>query len=151
MQSKYTTSSQDESIILAKKIGEQLKGGEIIAINSDLGGGKTTFTKGIVKGAGSNDNVSSPSFNIKNEYVSNKFNIFHYDFYRLQDPGLMKNELDEAINEQNAVIILEWSITVKDVLPQDIIELTIKVTGKLGRQLIFNYPSKYEYLFKAIK
>jgi len=148
MQNKFITKGREETIRLASNIGKNLKGGEIFTITSDLGGGKTTFTKGLVLGSGSKDNVTSPSFNIKNEYKNGKFNIYHYDFYRLNnDPGLMKNELDEAINEKDAVIILEWSESVRNILPADIIEIDIKVNDENIRQFSFNFPPKYTYLF----
>jgi len=64
---------------------------EIIELRSDLGGGKTTFTQGLAAGAGSKDAVSSPTFTLKKIYRAGELHIYHYDFYRLNEPGILKD------------------------------------------------------------
>ena len=73
--------NQDQFLMFGQKIGQKLKGGEVFELISDLGGGKTTLTKSIVKGSKSSDQVSSPSFTICNEYKALKFTIYHFDFF----------------------------------------------------------------------
>src|SRR6185312_5854101 len=82
--------SSDNTSDVAMKIGRKLQGGEVIELISDLGGGKTTFVRGLAKGMGSQDTVRSPSFTLSNEYRSGKLTLYHFDFYRLEDPGIMR-------------------------------------------------------------
>ncbi|HUA13163.1 MAG TPA: tRNA (adenosine(37)-N6)-threonylcarbamoyltransferase complex ATPase subunit type 1 TsaE [Candidatus Sulfotelmatobacter sp.] len=139
-------SNEKELTAFAETIGSKLKGGEVIELVSDLGGGKTTFTKGLVAGAYIKANVTSPSFNIKNEYRGEKFTSYHYDFYRLNEPGIMASELAEATEDKNAVVIVEWSDIVKNVLPSQRLTITITVTGENSRKLNIKYPKSYSYL-----
>src|SRR3989344_5721785 len=96
-QTLSTSSAETEN--LASKIGRALKGGELIELVSDLGGGKTTFVRGLAKGMGSRDHVSSPTFTICNTYkVKSKSShaaqeLWHFDFYRLHEAGLIEHEL----------------------------------------------------------
>lgn len=109
---------------------------------SDLGGGKTTLTKGIASGLGYSGEVSSPTFTILGQYKTESDRvIYHYDFYRLSDPGIVKQELAETIADNSAINIIEWADIVSDILPKDTIMIkldfaadnqnyrTIKITG----------------------
>ena len=127
--------NSDQTEAIGHKIGRQLKGGEVIELISDLGGGKTTLVRGITAGFGSKDKVASPTFTISREYVHGDLKIVHYDFYRLHDPGLMAYELAEAINDPLAIVIVEWADIVQDVLPKDRLAITIKTTGENSRDI----------------
>lgn len=147
----YLESSVDTEN-LARKIGEKLKGGECIELSSDLGGGKTTFTRGLVDGMGSLDQVSSPTFTISNVYKSNNLVCYHYDFYRLQDPGLVKEELAESLEDENGVIVVEWADSVNNVLPEKrvIIKFEKSAENSEHRKLSIKYPEEYSYLFDGV-
>lgn len=109
-------------------IGSFLYGGEIIELIGDVGSGKTTLAKGIAVGLGIDEYVQSPSFMISRVYKGrNNITLAHYDFYRLDDVGIMANELQETIGEPNVVTIIEWAGVVKGVLPTD--RLSIKITS----------------------
>lgn len=111
-----------------KTIGSFLHGGEIIELIGDVGSGKTTLAKGIAVGLGIDEYVQSPSFMISRVYKGrNNITLAHYDFYRLNDAGIMANELQEAIGEPSVVTIIEWAGVVKGVLPTD--RLSIKITS----------------------
>lgn len=103
---------------LAKKIASQVKLSDIIVLSGDLGSGKTKFTEGFLKYFNLEDEISSPTFTIVNEYNTNKFNIYHFDVYRLED-------IDEflAIGGEdyfnNGVCIIEWGEVIEDILPPD--------------------------------
>lgn len=135
---------------LAAKIGQQLRGNEVIELVGDLGSGKTTFTKALVKGAGSSDHVSSPSFSLRNDYQAKSFNIAHFDFYRLNDPGIVKDMLAEAIIDQQIVVVVEWAGVIEDILPPESIRLTLKVIDKTTRSLSVMSQKQFSYLFKAL-
>lgn len=113
------THSAKETEKLGQVIGRLLKGGEVIELSSDLGGGKTTLTKGIVSGMGSSDLVSSPTFTISNIYKAPHIEIHHYDFYRLGELGLMSDELQETLADPDSVSIIEWAGEAHDLLPKN--------------------------------
>lgn len=115
----FMTKNAEETMQLGIQIGKSLKGGEIIELVSDLGGGKTTITKGIAEGLGSKDLVSSPTFTISNIYRGDKLVIHHYDFYRIGELGIMSEELQETINDPEAVSIIEWAGEAHDLLPKE--------------------------------
>ncbi|GAC1499292.1 MAG: tRNA (adenosine(37)-N6)-threonylcarbamoyltransferase complex ATPase subunit type 1 TsaE [Candidatus Saccharimonadales bacterium] len=139
----------DDTLHLAKNIGTKLTGGEVIELISDLGGGKTTFVKGLAIGLGSKSIVKSPSFTIQNEYTDGRLPIYHFDFYRLNDAGLLKNELVELFTYQKAVIVIEWSNNIQDLLPINMITINIKVINENSREIIFSYPNELCYLLPS--
>lgn len=145
------SSSTDQTISIGRKIGAHLKGGEVIELASDLGSGKTTLVKGLALGAGSKEQVSSPSFTICNEYITPKFKIYHFDFYRLNDGGIISRELAEVINDQDAVIVIEWPDVIENILPIDRLIIKIETTKDDDRQLTITSPDKLTYLVEGVK
>lgn len=139
-------SSLNDTLKLAARVGRKLKGGEVIELVSDLGGGKTTFVKGLAAGLGSDDQVHSPSFTLTNQYKSGALSLYHYDFYRLKEPGIMTNELEEAMNDPKVVIAIEWAELVEDVLPASRLTIKIRVQNETSRQFAFSYPESLTYL-----
>lgn len=145
---KSTSSEQTE--LLGKSIGAALKGGEVIQLVSDLGGGKTTLTKGIVAGMGSDANVSSPTFTVSKEYQIANLLLRHFDFYRLVDAGVVGLELQEGFEDPNTVTIIEWADIVENVLPKETIKIVLQQTGDDSRLLICTIPEKYSYIAKVL-
>lgn len=134
--------------IFGINLGSRLKGGEIIVLTSDLGGGKTTLVKSIAKGAGSKDLVSSPSFTICNQYLASVFTIYHFDFYRLNDPGIISLELNELIEDKKAVIIIEWPQIVDNILPESrLININIQIKSENSRIFNIELNNNLNYLF----
>ena len=148
-QTKSTSSEVTEQ--LAVQLGESLKGGEIIELISDLGGGKTTFVRGLARGAGSSDRVASPTFTISRVYEAAPLEIHHFDFYRLGEAGLIAEELAEVVNDPHVVTVVEWADIVKDVLPAARLTITIEKTPEDDRVLTFRAPEKLAYLMKAVQ
>ena len=118
-----TTISEHETINLGKKIAKQLKKGTIIVLSGDLGTGKTKFTEGILTYFGLQDEISSPTFTIVNEYNTPNLNIYHFDVYRLSDIDEFYAIGGEEYFEKGACII-EWGETIEEVLPKDYIKLS---------------------------
>lgn len=133
---------------LAFEIGSRLKGGEVIELVSDLGGGKTTFVRGLAQGAGSSDKVHSPSFTISNQYQADDLILHHFDFYRLDEAGIIMNEIQEVVDDPKAVVIVEWAGIIEGVLPNERLKIAIKTTGESSRKFIFSYPENLNYLLK---
>lgn len=128
------------------RIGALLRGGEVIELKSDLGGGKTTITRGIVSGAGSEDEVSSPSFTIVNTYQSPRFTIQHFDFYRLSEAGIMAEELNEHMTDPSTVIVVEWGDIVHDLLHKKSIIIEIENFGDDERLITVTAPLQCMYV-----
>lgn len=140
------STSLDETLRLGEIVGHKLRGGETIELVSDLGGGKTTFVRGLAHGMGSRDEVSSPSFTLSNQYTAENLILHHFDFYRLAEPGIMRDELAEALNDSIAVVVIEWADVVEDVLPEKRFTMKIKVTDKDSRRFEFSCPEELDYL-----
>lgn len=98
----------------------------VIELVGDVGAGKTTFVRGLAKKLGIKENVTSPSFTISKSYAGENKTLVHYDFYRLEDPGIMTEDLEENIKNPNNIVVIEWSDTVKNLLPKDHTIINIK-------------------------
>jgi tRNA threonylcarbamoyladenosine biosynthesis protein TsaE len=136
----------DETLRLGEAVGRRLRGGEVIELVSDLGGGKTAFVRGIARGMGSRDEVSSPSFTLNNEYNAGSMILYHFDFYRLVEPGIIREELHELLRDPAAVIVIEWAQIVEDVLPEQRLTICIKVSGERTRHFAFRYSPDTKHL-----
>lgn len=111
--------------------------GQVIELIGDVGAGKTTFTRGLAKGLGIKEEITSPSFTISKVYsLPNDKTLTHYDFYRLQDPGLMKEDLEESISNPNNYTIIEWGESVSDILPKNHTTINIKYNDDGSREVI---------------
>lgn len=152
MEQSFITHTPLETEQIAAAIGSRLRGGECFELSSDLGGGKTTFARGLAAGAGSTDQVASPTFTISKQYQANKLRMYHYDFYRLQEAGLVSEELAETINDPSSVNIIEWADTVNDVLPQNRVKITIhrSADSETARTLDITVPAEYGYLLEGV-
>jgi tRNA threonylcarbamoyladenosine biosynthesis protein TsaE len=90
------------------RLGAKLSGGEVIELVGDIGAGKTTFTKGLARGLGVSDDVQSPTFTISRIYETpSGIRLAHYDFYRLQDAGVMQMELAESVCDPHTITVIE--------------------------------------------
>lgn len=122
---KIITGSPEETIAFAEKIGSMLRKGDMIAYKGGLGVGKTTFTRGLAKGLGLKDEVTSPTFAIVNEYRG-EINLYHFDMYRISDPF----ELDAAgfydYPQEKSVFAIEWSENISDIFDEKTIYITIE-------------------------
>ncbi len=148
-QTRSTNSSVTEQI--GAKVGAKLRGGEVVELVSDLGGGKTTFVRGLARGFGSNDKVASPSFTISKVYKSGTKEMHHFDFYRLNEAGIVKRELAEVIGDDQVVVVVEWADLVQSVLPGDRLTIQFKTINESTRELEFAFPKSLEYLVEGLK
>ncbi|HEV2403069.1 MAG TPA: tRNA (adenosine(37)-N6)-threonylcarbamoyltransferase complex ATPase subunit type 1 TsaE [Candidatus Saccharimonadales bacterium] len=153
--SKYITATvatktTADTEALAERLGRALHGGETIELLSDLGGGKTTFVRGLARGVGSDDTVASPTFTISRLYAAGPKAIHHFDFYRLSEPGLMRLQLQEVLHDPEAIVVVEWGEIVHDVLPEQRLRVTFEL-AETGRILHFHVPAQLAYLIEAVK
>lgn len=112
--------------------------------------------RGLARGLGSADHVSSPTFKISNEYAipaakgRTLRTLIHFDFYRLAEAGVVAQELAEVLGDPAAVVVIEWSGIVQDVLPAERLTVTFEPTSEEGRRLNFSFPQSLAYLMKGI-
>lgn len=132
-------------------IGQQVEGGEVFELKSDLGGGKTSFIKGLAKGMGVKEVVQSPTFTISFVHqAKDNLELHHFDFYRLQDPGILSLELAETLNRPNVVVAIEWGEVVQKILPKNTTTITIKVLSDNARQIIVDVDDTNSHIIKAL-
>lgn len=118
----FVSHSEFDTINFAQKIASQLSSGNIIILSGDLGSGKTKFTEGILTYFGLEEEISSPTFTIVNEYYAKNINIYHFDVYRLED-------IDEfyAIGGEEyfdkGICIIEWGEIIESILPDNYIKI----------------------------
>lgn len=118
-------------------VAQRLKGGEVLELVGDVGSGKTTFTKGLAEGLGVEDDVQSPSFTISRTYdCRDGLSLHHYDFYRLPEPGIVKYDLAESVDNEKAVTVVEWGETVDGVLPKNRIKLYFRAGQTENQRLV---------------
>ncbi len=119
-----------------ESLGRRLRGGEVIELIGDVGAGKTTLVKGLAVGLAIDEDVQSPSFTISRVYdARDGLRLLHYDFYRLNDAGIMADELAEAVSDQAAVTVIEWADVVEGVLPDGHVSMTITAPTDETRRL----------------
>ena len=147
------TDSVNSTMQLGQLIGTLLSGGEIIELIGDVGAGKTTFTKGLGVGLDIKEAISSPSFTISRAYNGrDDINLVHYDFYRLADAGIMRNELEDCVRDKQNVVIVEWSDVVKDFLPKDRLVIKINAIDDNCREIdICAYGAFSERILKGLR
>ena len=142
--------TEQDLATFAESLGKTLKPPLVFELIGDVGAGKTTFTRALARGLGITQPVTSPSFTISNRYewsaqqkrashrgttpVAN-FELIHYDFYRLEDPGLMREDLAESLANPNAIVVLEWANSVKNLLPSSHITITFTILDDGSRDL----------------
>lgn len=127
--------SEKDMFEYGTKLGAKLKAPAVLELLGDVGAGKTTLVRGIAKGLGIAEEVTSPSFTISKEYQGKKYRLVHYDFYRLGDPGIMSEDLAEAISDGSTITIIEWGSSIQDVLPKDHKIIEIKYIDENTREL----------------
>ena len=121
----FISKCEEDTIDFASKIASKLNKSDIIILTGELGSGKTKFVQGILKYFGLENEISSPTFTILNEYYSDKINIYHFDVYRLAD-------IDEfyAIGGEEyfgkGICLIEWGEMIEKILPTDYIKVTFK-------------------------
>ena len=131
----FITNSPEETEAVALKLSEVLCGGEVIAFRGDLGAGKTCFTRGLAKGLGYNGNVTSPTFAIVNEYLAGKFNIYHYDMYRIEGWEDLYSTGFFDYKDLGGIIVAEWSENIEGALDNDTIYVLIDKLGDNQRKI----------------
>ena len=112
MVGEFICDTPQHTFDLGEKLGESLRGGEAVLLSGGLGAGKTLFTKGILNALGYDvDEVTSPSFTLVNLYKTEKFDVYHIDFWRIEENSnaAFAVGLSEIVEDKTAVIVIEWA------------------------------------------
>lgn len=129
-------------VSLGKRFAQNLSLPAVFELIGDVGAGKTTFTRGLAAGLGVEEPLTSPSFTISKRYYfaqnATEGSLIHYDFYRLPDPGIMRDELAEALSEPNNIIVVEWGGDVADLLPKSKYRLEFQLNPDGSRTIVLN-------------
>lgn len=136
---EFICNSPQETFELGERFGESLKGGEVVLLRGGLGAGKTLFVKGVMNRLDFDvDEVTSPSFTLVNLYRG-KFDVYHIDLYRIERNAAFAVGLDELLENESAVIFIEWAERLADFeLPESTIEITIDGDGDEPREITIN-------------
>jgi tRNA threonylcarbamoyladenosine biosynthesis protein TsaE len=117
----FISKSPAETEKIGEELGKKINSGTVIAFRGDLGMGKTCFTRGLAKGLGSNDTVTSPTFALVNEYLSGRLPLYHFDMYRVSGwEDLYSTGFFDYI-EDGGVLACEWSENIENALPENTI------------------------------
>lgn len=122
----YVTNSPAETEALGQRLAERLQSGDVIAYTGDLGAGKTAFTRGLARGLGITERITSPTFTIVNEYQGGRLPLFHFDMYRLGSSDELYEIGWEDYLARGGVCAVEWSEIVADALEEDCIRVDIR-------------------------
>ena len=133
---EYCSNSVAETEELGAQLAARLRPGDVVAYTGDLGAGKTAFTRGIARGLGIPERVTSPTFTIVNEYEGGRLPLFHFDLYRLGDPEELFDIGWEDYLARGGVCAVEWSEIVSDALEDGVLRVDIRRGVGDGQRII---------------
>ena len=140
-QREFISNSVVETESFAEQLANGFTGGEVLLLHGELGAGKTHFVKGLAKGLGVDQVITSPTFALHNSYEG-RLTLNHFDFYRIDDSEEVAIlGLDEFFYDKHAVAAIEWSENIKDLLPRKCISVTIDKLGDNTRKITVNFES----------
>jgi len=136
----YHTQSEEATIALGETLASELPAQAVVLLIGNLGAGKTTLAKGIVKGLGAAqpDDVASPTFTLIHEYGPG---VYHIDLYRLDTAAQVATLGLDEIFDRRAVVLIEWGERFPDLMPEERIEIRLRNTGENSREIEVTRPS----------
>ena len=147
------THSENDTINFGKFLASKLQIGDIIVLTGDLGSGKTKLTQGILSYFGLENEISSPTFTIVNEYKKNNINIYHFDVYRLEDSSEFYAIGGDEYFE-NGICLIEWGELIQDALPNEYIKIDFSRNDLNENERVLNIKSigeKYDNIIESLK
>ncbi len=139
----YTTHSPEETIALAEKLGAKLRAGDVIAYLGDLGAGKTTFTRGLARGMGLSDLVTSPTFALVHTYGSEEKMLCHFDMYRISGEEELETTGFYDYPMEECVFAVEWSENILSALPENCIRIAMEHLGDEMRRITIEGDERF--------
>ncbi|MFH1504548.1 MAG: tRNA (adenosine(37)-N6)-threonylcarbamoyltransferase complex ATPase subunit type 1 TsaE [Candidatus Omnitrophota bacterium] len=142
--------SERETIDAGKKFAKSLKEKDVVVLEGDLGGGKTTFTKGVLKGLGCSQRVLSPSFTLVRQYKAGRFCVYHLDLYRLKRADTLSLGMEDFLYSDKSISLIEWGNKIKQELDK-YIKIKFSFLGQNSRQLKFSVQGYSEERISSFK
>lgn len=127
--------NEEDTKAFGRKLAEELEAGDILALIGDLGTGKTTLTKSVAAGLGVTEDITSPTFNIVNEYHSGRLPLYHFDVYRLESGADLFEIGGEEYFDAGGVCIIEWADLVAEALPDDTKVIFLEYGAQEGERI----------------
>ena len=146
----FSSNSLDDTLMLGKNLASLLKKGDLVVLSGELGAGKTKFTEGFLKFFKLEDEISSPTFNIVNEYKKDDISIYHFDVYRLEDVSEFY-EIGGDEYFENGICLIEWGELIKDALPKSFISIDITKLENDENKRLFRFISQGERYDKVLE
>ena len=134
MTRNFVTTSVEETIALGRKLGKVLRPGDVVALDGDLGAGKTALVRGMARGLELGEAVSSPTFTIVNEYPGHPA-LFHFDLYRLKNAEELYAIGWEDYLDRDGICVTEWSENAEEALPEDAVRVFFERLGETERRI----------------
>ena len=129
------TNSAAETRALGEKLASRLKTGDVVVLEGELGAGKSELARGIARGLGVTETVTSPSFTILNVYESGRCPLYHFDWYRLEsEEELYELGMDEYLGG-DGIAVVEWAERCPDAVPENVLRIRLEVTGGESRRI----------------
>jgi len=136
---KYLSQKPEDTFVLGEKLATSLNGGEVVALYGNLGAGKTAFVQGLALALGVKNKVNSPTFNIMKAYKTKHQKIkqlCHIDAYRLSGfQDLLDIGVQDYLEDKNALVVIEWADKIKEILPKNVIKVSIKSVNEFVREI----------------
>lgn len=129
---EYSSFGPEDTLKIARELGQKVHARNVICLIGDLGVGKTLFSKGIAEGLGIEENVSSPTFTIVQEYNDGRLPLYHFDVYRIEDSEEMEEVGFSDMIYGEGVCLIEWADMILDILPEHYINVRIEKDLKKG-------------------
>ena len=127
--------SIEETLSIAQSFAATLRAGDVVALEGDLGAGKTHFVKGLALGLGSNADVTSPTFTLIHEYGGGRVPLFHFDLYRLDEAGEVRRIGFDEYLEADGVCVIEWADKFPELLPPETRRVRIRLLQNDEREI----------------
>lgn len=150
MTKEYLCAEENDTLALAERLAALLPEKAFVTLDGELGAGKTVFVRGLAKGLGITDDITSPTFTIVSEHEGER-TLYHFDVYRLSDADeLYAIGYDDYLRAE-AVTVMEWAVLLPDALPKERLAVTVEGEGLLPRHLtVTAYGARYEEVLKQL-
>ena len=139
MKKTITTNSEEETFAAAEELGRKVKKGDVIALYGELGTGKTIFVKGIARGLGIDEVITSPTFTLLEIYPGS-LPLYHFDLYRIESEREFEKLGFEEYWDGEGVSVIEWADRAQSLLPENSITIKIKYLNSTQRKITIEYP-----------
>jgi|ERR1051326_1803881 len=131
----FTSASAVETEAAGQRVAHKIGAGAVLALVGELGAGKTHFVKGLVRGFGSSEVVTSPTFTLLHEYRSGRFPIYHFDFYRIENLGALRAIGFDEIVFSNGISVIEWADRFAEAIPAKACWIRFEISSAEQRQI----------------